>query len=338
MILDAWANPTHKACYYTGLMPTASPRLNAMKHWDWTPKRWKGVQGPGTILFPLALGCPSVRTSQGNEWIDPILHGPEDAEKLIAPDIYQGRSGQVLNGLKALLAEDPHTTVVLHDIQSPLQVAELMWDQSFYISLVDAPEAMHCLLKKITAFIIAFVQEFKRLAGDRLNASAWPGIWSDPTGVMVADDTMSLLSPAMHLEFSVPYLNQLAAACGPLIYHSCTWRKQYYDNIRAIGPVKSYNWNPGNSDDPAVLIPAFSGKALIAPHLCHNMHKDNDPLSWGKNFADEAEFFEYHLDCMQDNTCMYWYFSNIVENGPVIEKIYDILDRRGYTPASQGLA
>ena len=38
-----------------------------------------------------------------------------------------------------------------------------------------------------------------------------------------------------------------------------------------------------------------------------------------------------------DDTCMYWYFSDVARNGPVLEKIYDLLDARGYTPAAWGI-
>lgn len=338
VLLDAYANPTRKMCFYRGFKPTGSERLNSMKRWDWEPMPFRGVPGGSTIMLPLSLGCPSIRTSEGGEWIEPILHSPEDVDRLNVPSIFSGRSGELLRSMKDIVAQpDNGECIVLPDIQSPLQVAELMWDESFYTALVETPDAMHALLRKITPFTIDFILECKRLAGKRLNAASWPGIWSDSVGMMVADDTMSLISPAMHLEFSVPYINQMAQACGPLVYHSCTWRAKYFDNIHAMGPVKSYNWNPGNSDDPAVIIPAFSGKAILAPHLVLNMHKDNDVLAWGKNFADEAEFFEYHLDCMQENTTLYWYFSNIVEKGAVMEKIYDILDRRGYTPEACGV-
>ena len=335
ILLDAWAHPTRKACFYTGAAVTGSNRLNAMRRWDWTPVRWRGVTGSSTIMFPLALGCPAVRTSEGGEWLAPIFTRPDQVDAFVAPDVHTGRTGEVLRSLQAVLDETgPRGIVVMADIQSPLQVAELMWDESFYIALIEAPDAVCALLDKVTAFIVEFIREFQRLAGERLNAAGWPSIWSDHVGTMVSDDTMSLLSPAMHRQFSVPYLNRIAEACGPLIYHSCTWRRRYFDNIHAIGPVKSYNWNPGNSDDPAELIREFSGRALIAPHLCLDMHRDNDVLALNKGFADEAEFFEYHLDCMRDDTCMYWYFSNIVQKGPVMERIYDLLDARGYTPAA----
>jgi hypothetical protein len=93
-----------------------------------------------------------------------------------------------------------------------------------------------------------------------------------------------------------------------------------------------FNWNPGNSDDPAVLIREFSGTAVLALHLCQGMHRDNDTLALGRNFADEAEFFEYCLDAMTDETCLYWWFGNVIQRKTIIEKIYDLLHARGYTP------
>jgi len=42
------------------------------------------------------------------------------------------------------------------------------------------------------------------------------------------------------------------------------------------------------------------------------------------------------LDAMRDNTCMDCRFSNIVEKAEVMERIYDLLDERGFTPRAQG--
>ena len=172
----------------------------------------------------------------------------------------------------------------------------------------------------------------KRLAGPRLNSAGFPPIWDGPAGTMVADDSMSLVSPEMHLEFSVPYLNRIAAACGPLHYHSCTWRRHHFANIHRIGPVRSYNWNPGNSDDPDAIIGEFSGQAVLTPHICLDMHKDSDVLKWRPGLKDESYLFEYILDCMRDNTCLYFWFSNVVRNQAAIERIYRLLETSGYTP------
>ena len=156
-------------------------------------------------------------------------------------------------------------------------------------------------------------------------------------GTMLSDDSMSLISPEMHREYSLPYVNQIADACGPLFYHSCTWREQYFENLHQIRNVRAFNWNPGNSDDPAKIIREFSGEAVLAPHLVIDMHHDRDVLALGREFADEADFLRYMIDSMQDNTCLHFWFSNVVQKGEVIERIYDMLDELGYTPRAAGL-
>ncbi len=223
------------------------------------------------------------------------------------------------------------------DIQSPLGIAELMWDDSFYAALLEEPDAVHALLDKITAFQVDFVRAIQAAAGSRYNPCGFPLVWAAGPGTMVADDSMSLISPAMHAEFSVPYLNRMAREAGPLYYHSCTWRRPYFDNLRRLERVRAWNWNPGNSDDPAELIRAFSGTAVLALHLTADMHRTTDVLRLGRDFADEADFLRYCLDAMTDTTCLSWWFSDIVRKGPVMDRIYDLLHERGFTPAAAGL-
>lgn len=339
ILADAWNHPDRKAFYYSAAgKPTASERLNAMPLWDWTPQPMARPSKASTCMFPLALGCPPAFTSEGKEWIEPLIADPAQVDDFTAPPVTEGRTGEVLEEIDRLVAEGgDDLRIVDPDTQSPLGVAELMWDDSFYIALVEHPEAVHTLLDKIADFIVEFVKEVQRRAGSQLNACGFPPVWSPSGGTMVADDTMSLISPAMHREFSVPYLNRMAERCGPLYYHSCSWRAPYYDNIREIAHCRSYNWNPGNSADPAELIGEFSGEAVLALHLVKDMHRDNDVLALGKDFEDECAFLRYWIDAMRDDTCLYVWFSNIIQKPGQIEKIYDMLDEMGYTPAARGL-
>ena len=335
-MLDAFAHPSRAEVFYSanGAL-TGSDKLNSMPVWDWSANPVCGVAGVSTCMFPLALGCRPVITSNGGEWIAPCISDPAQVKKLVIPDVWEGRTGTVLQNIERLLAELPAGMQIREpDIQSPLGIAELLWDDSFYFSLLEYPHEVHALLQKITDFVVAFIREVQRLTGTALNAAGFPPIWADHHGTMVADDTMSLISPAMHLEFSVPYLNQIADSVGPLFYHSCTWRARYFDNIHQIRNVRAYNWNPGNSDDPALIIREFSGKAVLAPHICRDMHCDNDLLAFG--FTDEAALLEYMLDAMQSNTSLHFWFSNVVQNGPVIERMYHLLHARGYSPQAKG--
>ncbi len=332
MLREAYAHPERHNVFYAGAAVTGSERLNALGQWDWRPDSAQGVETGGTLLFPLALGCAPRHTSEGKMWIERLITDPAQVANFVAPDLYSGYAGEVLRRYQALRDAQPEATIGIPDVQSPLGVAELLWDDSFYSAMLEEPEAVHALLTQITDFIIAFVAEVQRIAGEHVAPCAWPSIWSTGPGTMVADDTMSLISPAAHAEFSLPYLNRMAAACGPLYYHSCTWREPYFENIHAVKNVRAYNWNPGNSDDPARIMREFGGQAVLAPHLVIDMHLDNDVLKLGRNFDDEYAFFRYLLDNVPENGCTYFYFSNICAKGEIIERIYALLHERGYTP------
>lgn len=329
----AFENPRRKFCFYSANgEETGSERLNRMPCWDWTPTRTHGGGG-STCMVPWAFGCPRVKTSEGREWLQPLITDPAQVDDLPVPDPRDGCTGEVVRGIAELARTLPQGDRVRNpDIQSPLGIAELMWDESFYTALIEHPAAIHALIDKITAFQIEYIRAIQQAAADRYNPCGFPLVWASGTGTMLADDTLSLISPSMHAEFSLPSVNRIADAVGPLFYHTCTLREPYFDNIRRLRNIRALNWNPGNSDDPAILIREFSGVAVLALHLCRDMHRDNDIVRLGHDFADEAELFEYCLNAMTDESCLYWWFSNVRQKGPVMDRIYDILHERGYTP------
>ena len=346
ILSDAYAHPGRRAFYYTCMTrdTTGSARLNGMPFWDWNPQPpfplpLEAEPPEGTQAIPVAFGCPVSTTSEGRFFCKPIIREPAQVKDLAIPDVRAGRLGKHLEYLRKIrdLLPDGYTARTF-DALSPLSVANLIWDESFYIALYDHPQAVHDLLDKITTFIIRYLNAtYEAISETRVNPTACPPLWARCKGYYISDDTMSLVSPEMHLEFSVPYINRITESCGPVCYHSCTWRRKYFDNLHQLKNVLVFNWNPGNSDDPAIIIREFSGTAVLAPHLVHNMHKDNDVLRWNPHFADESDFFKYYLDNMQDNTTMFFWFSNIVENGPVMDKIYDLLDEHAYTVRAHGL-
>jgi hypothetical protein len=253
--------------------------------------------------------------------------------------VYTGWPGNVLRSIAEQARDLPGDEQIrCPDVQSPLGVAELMWDESFYAALIDAPDAVHALLDTITTYQVAYIREFNRIAGARLNPCGFPGIWADGPGTMVADDSLSLVSPAMHAEFSLPYLNRIADACGPIYYHSCTWSERYFENIHAVRNVRAYNWNPGDSIDFGVIAREFGGRAVIAPHLVIDMHREKGALAWGRSFADEFDFFRYLVESTPDDAALYFWFSNIVRKPRIMERLYDYLHARGCTPQARGLA
>ena len=148
---------------------------------------------------------------------------------------------------------------------------------------------------------------------------------------------MTLLSPAMHREFSVPYINRLADACGPLFYHSCSWWPRYFENIHSIRNVRAMNWNPGNSADPDVIIGEFSGCAVLQPHLAAAMVGGKDTETWDVEVRDAWGLFRRVVDARRENTSLYLPVQGMTAERATVERIYDWLDEEGWTPAARGL-
>lgn len=310
-----------------------------MNQWDWTPnvpvnpEPFYGL----THTIPLAMGCQKKFTSEGKEWVSPCIHEPEDIKQIKIPAVDEGRTGEILDLIKTMLKNDPQNHIRFPDIQSPLGVAELMWGDTFYTSLLTNPDEVHELLNKITEITILYIKALQNVMGDRYNPSCFPQIWSQPPGFYIADDTNSMVSPEMHREFSVDYINRITKETGPVHYHSCTWLPQYFDNIKNIHNAKAKNWSMIVSSDPAEIIRNFSGTTILAPHIHSNMHLEEGIVSLNKNLNSEYDVVHYLLENMQDNTTLYLqFFEDLVQETDKMVKIYQLLDQYGYTPQKNG--
>lgn len=336
-LMDAFNNPSQKNCYYSfNVEQTASDKLNAMPFFDWTPERSLDVPDNTTCIFPLGLGCPEIYTSEGVIWADALFGDEEENFVIDVPDVKSGYTGKILNNIEKMMETLPEGSKIrCPDIQSPLGIAELVCGQNLYIALLEFPDEIKAMLKQIAEFEIEFIKEMRKIAGEKLNACCFPLIWNNHEGILCSDDTLTFLNSEMHMDFSIPYVNMIADACGPLFYHSCTWSHAHFDNIKAVRNVRAYNWTLGGPIDPRDIIREFSGRAVIAPHLCKEVHRVPETKAWG-DFQDEAQMLEYILDGMEDNTSMQFWFGGFDGDPAMTEKLYNVLNERGYTPASQG--
>lgn len=329
---DLWARPNHRGLIYSSGGKPADVRWSHTR-WDWSMP----IVGTynATDMVPLAFGCPPVPIDKDRWWIGKIIHGREDVEKLAIPPVDASRCGEVLARTRQSTDMLPADAFIrAADTVSPLSIAELMWDDCFYTALIETPEVVHLLLDKITTFVIGFLQAQHQIAGERYVACTFPLIWSGPRGAYVGDDTLSLVSPEMHMEFSVPYLNRISDAFGGLYYHTCTLRPPYFNNLRQLRNLLGVNWNPGNSAPFHEILPVFSGRCIIAPHLYPDIHRTTDVLKWpGLHFADEVAFMQYCLDAMDEHTAMSWWFrSDICQNATLCDRLYDLLNEYGFAP------
>ena len=342
ILTEAYRHPHRKCFFYTGNNHPDAGKVLGKKQWDWTPQPTVNIEPwySHTHTLALAFGAPPCYTSGGKEWVQKIITGPADVSKIKIPPVWSGRPGQLLDKACEMLTQLPEETLIrLPDIQSPLGVAELLWDESFYTSFLIEPQALHELLEKITSFIIAYITEWKKVLGHRLNAACHPHLWATHEGYYISDDVNSMISPEQHEEFSIPYINKITQACGHLFYHSCTWTPLYFENIRKIHSIKAANWSTGTSADPALLIKEFSGQFVLAPHIGLDTHTEEGISTLNKNIRDAVDLVRYYLDSMQENTTMYMVLQeDLVKDEDMIQRLYRLFDERGYTPEARGLS
>jgi hypothetical protein len=336
-LIKAYTNPTEKFCFYTGQNDAEVGKALGIGQWDWTPQSTANIEPYfwNTHTIALAFGCPVRYTSEGKEWIDPLITKPEQVHDIPVPEVGAGRTGEILRLAEDMLQELPDTELIrLTDIQSPLGVAELLWDQSFYMALLTNPDEIKVLLDKITCFIIDYVKTFQVLLGKRYNPACHPQLWSDPAGYYISDDVNAMVSPDMHYELSIAYIKQITEACGPVFYHTCTLTDPYVENVRKVKNKKALNWSVGTSMDPARIIERFSGEVLLAPHLGKDIHKEEGMRKLGHSFTDEVDVFCYFLDSMLEHTTMNIVIhESLLEDPDKMRRIYRLFSDRGYAPS-----
>ena len=334
-IREAYKTPAQKRVLYTfDNISTGVSAIDKNPLRDWTPEISQMVNGDSTCIFPLSLGCSSVYTNDGTEWAAPLF--TEDQLLMLEtlpfeiPSNHLGKAEQIISTMKGMLSSVKEGELIrCPDIQSPLGIAEIMCGSPLYVALLINSPAIHNLLKKITDYVIGFIQDVKKITGEKLNAARFPQVWNDQTGTYCSDDTISLLSPELHKEFSIPYINRISQACGPLFYHSCTFNEKYFQNILEVQNVRAYNWNITNSSDPKTIIDTFSGHAVLAPHIAADMHMDPNVRALGP-FHDESGIIEYFLKNQRSDTTFYFQIMKMKPES--MEKIYHIFKNYGCTP------
>ena len=121
----------------------------------------------GTEIFAEAFGCKVHRLEGNNPCAIPLINSASEVAALKVPDL----SAPSLSILFEMADElrrraGPEALMRTVDIQSPMDIAALIWDKnSFYIGLLEAPEAVKELANKVHQLLTAFLDEWFRRYG-----------------------------------------------------------------------------------------------------------------------------------------------------------------------------
>ncbi len=139
-----------------------------------------------------------------------IVESEEDAEALEVPAVGAARTGLYVEAIEKackLITDRP----VFAGVIGPYSLAGRLLDVSEIMVLCyEEPDMVHTVLAKTTAFLIAYMNAYKKTGA---------------SGVVVAEPLAGLLSPSLMNEFAAPYMKQIVDAVQTddfiVIYHNC---------------------------------------------------------------------------------------------------------------------
>jgi hypothetical protein len=207
----------------------------------------------GTEIFAEAFGCKVYRPENDMPSARPLVHNSLEASRIKIPDL----EGSTLTLLFEIADEARtvagHDTVVkLPDIQSPMDIAALIWDKTdFFVAMLEEPDAVQELEHKVSNLLMAFLDQWFTRYGKSFIAH-FPFYYMS-SGITLSEDEAGSVSPQVFREFFLPELSSLSERYGGLGMHCCANSRHQWDNFKEIPGLRLLNIaQPGNIVNEAV--------------------------------------------------------------------------------------
>jgi len=231
----------------------------------------------GVIAIPSAFGCevvwwennfPSVRPLRGED--------PRRVYDLSRPSVSSGELGRILDTTRFFIERTGGAYPIrLADVQGPLDNAALILGHTNFLEAASShPREVHHLLGMITDLTIEFVRAqrevVKSRGADFVPSGFQPWI-PDGFGISIANDAGVMISPAMHDEFGLPYLNRISASLGGVYIHSCGNWTHLIPSLKKVNGLRGLEF--GASETPfGPVAEHFGGGAVLACRV--GLHRD----------------------------------------------------------------
>ncbi|MBN2365547.1 MAG: hypothetical protein EH225_06105 [Calditrichaeota bacterium] len=230
----------------------------------------------GVIAIASAFGCQVEWWENDFPAAHPLLENqPEKVSDLHKPDIQEGELSRILRYTSYFIEEtNGRYPVRLTDIQGPLDNASLIMGHNTLMSaMLSHPQEVHRLMRMVTDLMIDFIKEQRNLVvNSRIEfvPSMFQPWLPDGSGVAVSNDDWVMISPEMHDEFQVPYLNQISEEFGGIFIHSCgNWRHQF-SSLKNIHLLRGIEF--GASEVPfKEVFEHWNGKIVLACRIGFNI-------------------------------------------------------------------
>ena len=195
----------------------------------------------GTEIFAEAFGCSVYYPDDNMPFALPLIHSASEVSSLKIPELSTS-SVAYLFEMADLLVEraGPDALLQIIDIQSPMDIAALIWDKlTFYPALVENPEAVLELADKVKQFFITVLDAWFERYGEEFIAH-YPAYYM-PKGITLSEDEVGAVSRQIYDDLFLPELTELSQRYGGMGVHCCAHAKHQWDGFKAIPDLRLLN-------------------------------------------------------------------------------------------------
>jgi len=228
----------------------------------------------GTEIFAECFGSEIVRPHNNMPFALPVVSDSAGAAALKVPKLEDTPLMllfEIADELRKFGGDD--ALIRLPDVQCPMDVAALIWDKNdFFPSMIDEPEAVIDLARKVKELQITFFDEWFRRYGNKYIAH-FPNYYMEG-GITMSADEIGCVSPQMFRDLMADEINDLSRYYGGVGIHTCADSKNQWENLKQIEGLKviniHYDWDRLTKaleffKDTCVQLPYCSNLSNIDP-------------------------------------------------------------------------
>ena len=196
----------------------------------------------GTELFAQAFGC-SVHVPKDNmPYARPLIFKAEEIARLRRPTLNAPSLDRAFRIARKMRQVYPDALVGLPDIQSPFDIAALIWAKEyFYEATIEEPGAVEDLCAMVEELLTEFLDAWFREFGTDYIAH-YPDLFMRG-GMTLSEDEAGSISPGMFREYCLPVLNRFSDRYGGLLMHCCANSEPQWGNFCLIRNLRLLNLN-----------------------------------------------------------------------------------------------
>ncbi|MCX7935756.1 MAG: hypothetical protein N3A66_10925, partial [Planctomycetota bacterium] len=194
-----------------------------------------------TEIFAEAFGCQVHYPENSNPFALPLIHRAAEVAKIKVPELSRSTLAchfEMADELRRRAG--PEAVFHMVDIQSPMDIAALVWEKSsFYLAMLDEPLAVRDLAEKTRQLLVAFLDEWFKRYGREFVAH-YPDYYM-PGGITLSEDEIGAVNSEIFEELFRPELEYLSQRYGGIGIHCCADARHQWPGIKNVRGLRLLN-------------------------------------------------------------------------------------------------